>query len=206
MSVATKDLIQDFLKRSKIYERFGYDIIKERDLIISKTEPIGKKILEVGTGKGYFTMALAAQGYHFTSVDISLEEQEFAKDNLKALGLTRKVKFGIEDACNFTFDPKSFDCIFCINTFHHIKSCFDVTSEFVRLCKENGKIVISDFNETGLKVVSDIHKKEGNIHKAFDVPWIEMKRFFNRAGFKVQMISTKNQKTLVATKETGRKS
>jgi len=198
MKVIGKDLTQDFLKRSKLYEHFGYDIIEERDLIVSKVEPIGREILEVGTGKGYFTMALAMRGYSFVTVDISSEEQKFARSNLKALGLNRKVKFVVEDARKIAMDSQSFECIFCINTFHHFANCFDVIGEFARLCKESGKIIISDFNKKGLKIVSDIHKKEGRTHKPFNVPWVEIGKFLKRLGFDVQVLNTKNQKTLIA--------
>lgn len=192
---------KSFLERNKTFKHFGYDIDKERDAIISKADPIGEKILEIGTGKGYLTIALAAKGYSLSTLDISQEEQKIAKNNIKYLHLSDKVEFYTGDACSLPFEKKSFHSIFCINTFHHIKDCFDVLSEFLRVCHQKGKIIISDFNDKGLSVVASIHKSEGRTHKAFRVPWREMERFLKRAGFAVEFFETMHQKALIANKD-----
>ena len=120
--------------RVNLFQRFGYDIVKERDFIVEKAQPIDGRILEVGTGKGYFTIALAQKGYHFTTVDISEEEQSFAKMNIQYLSLLNKVDFIVDDAQNLRFEDSSFDICFGINLVHHLSQPLKVIDEMIRVC------------------------------------------------------------------------
>ncbi|MBN1392902.1 MAG: hypothetical protein JW947_08885, partial [Sedimentisphaerales bacterium] len=53
---------QKYSERKKLYMNFGYDIDKERSFVLEQAKPIFGKILEAGTGKGHFAIALAKQG------------------------------------------------------------------------------------------------------------------------------------------------
>jgi 2-polyprenyl-3-methyl-5-hydroxy-6-metoxy-1,4-benzoquinol methylase len=66
---------QRYLERVALYQQYGYDIDKERSFIIEKSRSLSGNILEAGTGKGYFSLVLAREGFNFTSFDISAEEQ-----------------------------------------------------------------------------------------------------------------------------------
>ncbi|MBN1522542.1 MAG: class I SAM-dependent methyltransferase, partial [Candidatus Aureabacteria bacterium] len=109
-----------YRERKETYKCFGYDIEKERQFILEKARPLNGSILEVGTGKGYFTIALAREGFCFTSVDISEDEQSFARLNLKYYGLQDQVFFLAMDASSLGFEKGSFDVIFSINMMHHL--------------------------------------------------------------------------------------
>jgi len=122
-----------YLERITFYKSFGYDIEKERIFILEKARPLYGNILEVGTGKGYFTLELAKEGYIFTSVDISAEEQEIAKLNVRYFGLEKVVDFKIENAENLSFKDASFDIIFSINTIHHLINPYKVIDELTRI-------------------------------------------------------------------------
>lgn len=87
-----------YLERKALHQKFGYDVEKERAFIIEKARPISGKILEAGTGKGYFTLALVQEGFCFTSFDISEVEQKYARLNLMYYGLEQQVHFDIADA------------------------------------------------------------------------------------------------------------
>ena len=56
---------QRYLKRKAVYSSFGYDVDKERAFIVAKARPFYGNILEAGTGKGHFALALAKAGYSF---------------------------------------------------------------------------------------------------------------------------------------------
>jgi len=127
----------------------GYDIKKEREFILSVSQPIEGKVLEVGTGKGHFTCALAQEGYSFTSVDICDEEQKIARDNIQRLGLQDKVNFMIADAQELNFPDACFDHCFSVNMMHHLKEPLKIIDELFRVTKPGGKIIISDFNKKG---------------------------------------------------------
>ena len=78
-----------YLDRVSFYRSFGYDLEKERDFILDKSLPIAGKILEIGTGKGHFALALAKRGFNFTSIDMSEEEQKIAKLNTQYYDLEK---------------------------------------------------------------------------------------------------------------------
>ena len=81
-----------YLDRVNFYRSFGYDLEKERDFILDQSLPISGDILEIGTGKGHFALALAKRGFSFTSIDISEEEQGIAKLNIQYYTLLRKAQ------------------------------------------------------------------------------------------------------------------
>jgi len=179
-------------------KEFGYDVEQERNFIFEKSKPIWGDILEVGTGKGYFTLELAKAGYSFTSVDISAEEQEFARLNLKYLGLEKQVNFKIDNAENLSFKNKSFDIVFAINVIHHFQNPFKATNEFIRIIKPNGKIILSDFNEEGLKMIDKIHASEGRKHEAGKVALDAISDYLKGKGFNVQEYKSKLEDIIVA--------
>ncbi|HDN86554.1 MAG: hypothetical protein DRP68_06540 [Candidatus Omnitrophota bacterium] len=87
--------------------------------------------------------------------------RNFAKLILGYLGLEGFVEFKIENAECLSFEDKSFDTIFSVNTLHHFRNPFKVIEELVRIVTFEGKIILSDFTEEGLTIVDRIHQKEG---------------------------------------------
>ncbi len=189
---------KNYLQRKSLYKSFGYDVDKERNFIIRKAGSFCGKILEAGTGKGHFALALARKGYEFTTFDISKTEQAFAKLNLKYFGLDKQAKFRIENGENLSFKNKSFDVIFSVNTLHHLTKPYKVINEFVRIISPHGKIVLSDFTTNGLRVMDKIHKLEGKVHEVSKVKLTDVSQYLRHKGFKVQKSKSKYQQVLVA--------
>ena len=187
-----------YLERVNFYKKYGYDVEQERAFIIEKSQPLYGEILEVGTGKGYFAVALAREGYSFISVDISEEEQRLARLNIRYLGLEERVGFNVENAEGLSFSNGSFDVIFSINTLHHLINPFKVIDELIRVVTFEGKIILSDFSKEGLSVISAVHRKEGRIHhnRVFDID--EIIRYFKERGFVTERHGTKLQETAIA--------
>ena len=125
-----------YKQRMDLYRGFGYDIEKERDFIINQIEPIYGDLLEVGTGKGHFAIALAKRGYTLISVDVCDEEQRIARLNVKYLGLEKQVDFRIENAQSLSFEDDSFDIILSANMVHHLTKPLEVIDELIWL-KDN---------------------------------------------------------------------
>ena len=189
-----------YLERKKLYQSHGFDIDKEREFVLDKAEPLFDDILEVGTGKGHFTLILAKEGYQFTSVDISREEQNIAKLNLKYAGLEKTVDFKIENAEHLSFDDKSFDIILSINTVHHFENPFKVMDEFIRVLTFEGKIVLSDFTKDGFEVLNKIHAQEGRSHRTAKFNLQDIHRYLCEKGFKTEKYNSKFQEMFIAYK------
>ncbi len=187
-----------YRERINLYKKFSYDIEEERRFIIEKARPFNGKILEVGTGKGYLTIALARAGYDFTSIDISGEEQEFARLNIKYFGLDKKVDFKIADAGHSGFKNKTFGVIFSVNLLHHLLNPFKVMDELIRIVSFNGKIVLSDFSKEGLQVVDKIHETEGRKHEVSQANLNDMANYLLDKSFKIERHRTEFQETLIA--------
>lgn len=190
-----------YLERKKLYQTYGFDIDKERKFVLDKTRPLYGDILEVGTGKGYFTFTLAKKGYKFTSVDISKEEQDIARLNLRYFELENSVDFRIENAENLSFGEKSFDIIFSINTIHHLKSPFKAIDEFIRVMSFKGKIIISDFTNEGFEILDKIHAADGRRHEKASITLKDVKEYFKNKGFEVNHYESKFQEILKAYKQ-----
>ncbi len=186
-----------YLERVKFYQRFGYDLEKERDFILDKSLPISGEILEIGTGKGHFALSLAKRGFNFTSIDISDQEQEIARLNIKYLGLEKQVIFRIEDAQHLSFPNGSFDVIFSINVFHHLKNPLAVLDEIIRLLRVSGKVILSDFTNKGLEIINACHTHEGRTHDYFKNCLDEAKDYFVNKGFYVKEFQSETQRVII---------
>jgi len=190
-----------YLERINFYKDFGYNVEEERKVILEKSYPLYGDIVEVGTGKGYFTVELAKEGYSFTSIDISDEEQEFARLNIKYFGFEKLVDFRIENAERLSFDDASFDVIFSINTIHHLTNPVKVIEELIRIVTLEGKIILSDFTEDGLKIIDKIHTTEGRVHEAGRTNLSEVGNYLEHRRFGIQKHKSRFQEILIAQRQ-----
>jgi len=187
-----------YLERKKFYKSFGYDVDEERDFILERAKPLQGKILEAGTGKGYFALTLARQGYSFVSFDISKEEQDFAKLNLAYFGFEKQVIFKIENAEHTSFADRSFDVILCVNTLHHLHNAYEVIDEFLRVLSPCGKLVLADFTEEGFKVMDKVHACDGTTHQVCKTTLEDVAAYLNKKLFLVKSSRSAYQHVLIA--------
>ncbi|MCP4651335.1 MAG: class I SAM-dependent methyltransferase [PVC group bacterium] len=199
-----KQLIENnkiFQQRQELFKKFGYDINQERKFIIGKSNPITGNILEIGTGKGHFTLELARQGYNFTSIDVSEENQELAKLNMEYFGLAEQVNFRIENAEVLSFSGASFDTIVSVNTIHHVDNPYKVVAEMIRVISSKGKVILSDFNKEGFAIMDKIHQSEGRQHRVSFITLSDLKDYFKRRGFWIKEYKSKNQDVVIANRD-----
>ena len=187
-----------YLERKALYNSLGYDVDKERAFILEKAEPICGDILEAGTGKGHFALELAKAGYSFTTFDISETEQAFAKLNLRYFGLDKQVDFRIENGESLSFQNKSFNVIFSVNTLHHLTNPYKVVDEFLRVLSSEGKLVLSDFTREGLALMDKIHASEGGKHQVGKTSLADIGRYLSGKGFGVTKATGRFQEVLIA--------
>ncbi len=189
---------QRYLERVNFYRSSGYDLEKERDFILDKSMPISGEILEIGTGKGHFALALAKRGHSFISIDVSSQDQEIAMLNLRYYGLEKQAVFKIENAEHLSFSDQSFDMIFCVNVFHHLKNPQMVLKEMTRLLWPSGKIILSDFSPKGLEIINACHMREGKTHDYFKNYLEEAKDYLSKKGFEIAESQSGVQEIIIA--------
>ena len=187
-----------YLARKALFLQYGYDIDAERADVIDKAGKLAGNILEAGTGKGHFSLALALRGYRFTTFDISPTEQQFARLNLRYHGLEEQVCFDIADGEALPYQDKHFDCIFSVNLVHHLDDVGKVFAELIRVLTPTGKLVVSDMNATGLALLDKIHALEGDKHPVGPENLSDVADFLHSQDFEVAFYAGNNQDVLVA--------
>ena len=145
--------------------------------IISKTKSFnnGKRVLEIGCGRGSLSCYFSDAGYDCTLVDISQKVLSIAKKIFKKNKL--KGKFFLGDTNNLNFPDNSFDIIFSIGLLEHFENVEIPLAEQLRLLNKGGiwfGYIVPDYNNNIQKEYNWINKllagyyystKEKNIKK-----------------------------------------
>ena len=109
---------------------------------------VNQKVLDIGTGPGFFTIILEELGYtKITGIDVSNKMLEVAKENIQKYG---KKKSSIQliqmDAQKLEFKSESFDIIVSRNLTWNLEKPQQAYSEWLRVLKPNGALFIFDAN------------------------------------------------------------
>lgn len=102
------------------------------------------KILDVGTGPGFFAILLARQGYEVTAVDYTDAMLRQAKQNAGALA--EQIHFQRMDAQNLAFPDGTFDVVISRNLTWNLEEPEKAYAEWMRVLKEGGKLLNFDAN------------------------------------------------------------
>jgi|TARA_Y100000310_G_scaffold56791_1_gene52101 ubiquinone/menaquinone biosynthesis C-methylase UbiE len=93
----------------------------------------GKKVLDLGCGKGGYSLNLFKEGAITTSLDITTEYFQ----NIKG------TRFILGNATRMPFKSNSFDFVFCSSLIEHIKNPDLLLREIKRVLKKNGLCYLS---------------------------------------------------------------
>ncbi len=99
----------------------------------------GKRVLDVGCGRGWISRLLALRGASVAAFDISIEGCRLTRDKLKALGFSAR-SIGVMDAHDLGFKDSTLDAIFMAGVLHHLNIA-KVATEAHRVLKPGGRIV-----------------------------------------------------------------
>ena len=126
------------------------NIISEQ---ISKGD--GLRVLDVGTGAGFYAFLLADLGFNVTAIDYSHNMIENAINNSKKLGYSN-IRFLQMDAQDLKFDDSSFDFIISRNVTWTLPDPKKAYEEWCRVLSPGGKIMNFDANYAqGFKLADD---------------------------------------------------
>lgn len=105
------------------------------------------KILDIGTGPGFFPMILAEAGYRVTAVDYTREMLHKAMEN--AGSLCERIDFYRMDAQNLGFEDNTFDVVISRNLTWNLEKPEQAYKEWHRVLKPGGKLLNFDANWYG---------------------------------------------------------
>lgn len=196
-----KTIYQEFCERRDFYRSFGFDREEMYRQLIDSAGLYDGTVLEIGTGKGYCTLALAEHGLTVISIDIAEEDQRRAEALLRYFDLADDVEFRIMDATALAFEDESFDIVLSVYALHHMQEAKRCLKEMMRVIRPQGKIVVSDFNDHGFGIVDTIHKARGQAgHSTGGLRLEEARHFFEDAGYRVRFYSHDLNDIIIAEK------
>ena len=102
------------------------------------------KILDVGTGPGFFPMLLGSKGHDVTGIDCTTEMLAAAKANCDNRNI--KANFVQMDAQKLDFEDESFDIIISRNVTWNLENPRKAYLEWFRDLKNGGKVIVFDGN------------------------------------------------------------
>ena len=113
---------------------------------IRKHLPKGEnlKILDVGTGPGFFAILLARAGYDVTAVDYT--EAMLAEAKKNAGEVAEKIHFQRMDAQKLDFEDGIFDLVISRNVLWNLEQPEQAYREWLRVLKPNGTVMNFDGN------------------------------------------------------------
>lgn len=124
---------------------FGYPYPPRRNeaaLVFNFLRPeISEKILDIGCGDGIWYLELLKKGISVAGLDTSSHDLNKLLERAKMLNLKPEIMRA--DAQKMPFADNTFDKIYSISTFEHIKDDENVFGEAKRVSKPNGLMVIS---------------------------------------------------------------
>lgn len=125
--------------------------VQERKKLLDKVEQL--PILDVGTGFGWLAIIAAKYyGYPIISIDNDQRYIALARENAKNCGVKKKISFKKIDATRIPYSDDFFGTVIAYQTLHHTRYPFRVVEEMFRVCKRNGRVIISELNKEGFEL------------------------------------------------------
>jgi len=164
--------LRDHKKKSKIDTRRRFDLVST---ICKKTD----KILEIGSGYGFFLEEMKKSGYDITGLEVSKERRNISKKVTKAKILDKNL---MEKNVDFG----KFDVIVFFHVLEHISDSVSFLKNLKKILTENGRIIIEVPNYNDFQIdLNDAYRKwhfqRAHIH--YFTPKT-LKKILQKSGFK----------------------
>ena len=138
----SKEYVHGYSKREtqRLQEQ---SLILEELLHAGTSYPAGSRVLEVGCGVGAQTLILLRRnpGIHLTSLDMSAESLQKARENVEEMGYDN-VEFRHEDILDHRLEPGSFDHLFICFVLEHMEQPVGALAHMMKLLRAGGTITL----------------------------------------------------------------
>ncbi|PIS21655.1 hypothetical protein COY33_00685 [candidate division WWE3 bacterium CG_4_10_14_0_2_um_filter_42_7] len=107
------------------------------------------RILELGCGKGPWTLLLLELGYKVTAVDFSPKSLKILEERARSFGFSDRLTTYEKDITK-PLALSGFERVFCIDTLHHISNPAEVVLQMSRAVVTGGKVSVLEPNPFNL--------------------------------------------------------
>lgn len=116
---------------------------------LEQTDLDGKRILEIGCGRGGFACWVARKYgdvyNEYVAADFSPMAIQMGKDHADAIAIDR-IKWCVKDIMKIDFPTGYFDIVISCETIEHVKSPIDAVKELYRVLKKEGALILTTPN------------------------------------------------------------
>ena len=154
--------IHDFVMKIQHVTQIVYP--KDLGYIVARTGlTSGQKVVEIGTGSGYFTSVLAKLSQSVVTIELDEQLSELAQSKVKELNLNN-ITFIKDDVLTYNFDNEQYDTI--------VIGCSlpNKNENFFRLLKPSGKLfmVVGAINQMQATLVQRTNENEWQSKSLFE--------------------------------------
>jgi ubiquinone/menaquinone biosynthesis C-methylase UbiE len=172
-------------ERDELFLRHGLDRAASTRFVIDSAEPLEDRVLDIGTGKGLAAVEMARRGARVTTVDLSEKDLRDAFLLASGAGVRDRIEFHRADARALPFGDDSFALATMVNVVHHLEDAPATLAEIARVLAPGGRLVISDFTDSGFEILERIHREEEHVHERHAGGTIDgLARHFDRLGLR----------------------
>jgi 2-polyprenyl-3-methyl-5-hydroxy-6-metoxy-1,4-benzoquinol methylase len=153
-------------------------------------------VLDVACGSGGPSLSLVEQtGCRLTGIDIEAAGIWQAEREAAVRGLTGRVGFATADCDRrLPFTDESFDVVVCIDALLHIKDRFAALTDWARLLRQGGRLILADAAVlTGTVSIDDLNTRASQGTFLLAPPGLN-ERAIEEAGFVLQNVENKTQR------------
>jgi len=158
-----------------------YRLVRERLVPVA-----GKRVLEVGCGRGGFTVQLACQGAFACGTDFSGSALEVAAARARRdLAGAGSAEFVRADSQSLPFSDGAFDLIISCEMIEHVPDPLAALREMGRVCRPGGLLYLTTPNYLNLIGLYELYAaiRGKKIHSEFSQPLDLHYVFFQTRGF-----------------------
>lgn len=117
--------------------------------------PQGAKIADIGCGAGCTTLPLAASGFQVAAIDRVSDMLRRVEQKAALSGVAGRINTFIGDAHSLNFESESFDVVLALGVIPWLDSPFRALTEFVRVLRPGGHVLVSSDNGMRLNFLFD---------------------------------------------------
>jgi ubiquinone/menaquinone biosynthesis C-methylase UbiE len=181
---------EQFAKQAEDYSQMA--VVRSEKLLAAVAAASGAgpsdRVLDLASGPGYLTMALAARCREAVGVDATERFVTQARAEAERRGVAN-VSFVVGDVERLAFPPASFDVVTCKFAFHHFPRPACVLGEMVRVARPGATLVLVDMvasEDPALRAYQDRIERLCDPSHASALPASEFERLFAEQGLEVK--------------------